>query len=181
MASTRPVYWDTSCFICFLNKSELDRRKICEDVLRHAQLGAITLHTSVWTIAETVRPKAKSLPGARPLTANEIVAIGAVFRWSWITKHDVDQRVAFKAVELSRDFNLSPADAVHAATAIVWRCHVLQRWDRDFDRIKHLIPVESPAMMTAAQSQADMASVEGSFGPQRLGPHPDDFEEPTSP
>jgi len=109
MASpARKVYWDTSCFICFLNRKELDRRKICEDVLRNAQAGNIVLHTSTWTIAETVKPKAKSLPGARTLSAKEIAAIDSMFRWSWIKKIDVDQRIAFRSVELSRDFNLDP-------------------------------------------------------------------------
>jgi predicted nucleic acid-binding protein len=122
----RRVYWDASCFICFLNRAELARREICEDVLRNAQARVIALHTSTWTIAETIKPKAKSLPGARTLTAREIAAIDGMFRWSWIKKIDVDQRIAFKAAELSRDFGLAPSDAVHAATAIIWRLDVLQ-------------------------------------------------------
>src|SRR5438309_357360 len=109
MASARKIYWDTGCFICFLNKNELERRTICEDVLRHAQAGAVELGTSVWSIAETVRPKAKNLPGARPLTPAEIAAIDSMFKWTWIRKFDVDQRIAYRAVELSRDFGMHPA------------------------------------------------------------------------
>ena len=172
MASApRKVYWDTSCFICFLNKAELDRRRICEDVLRNAQAGNILLHTSTWTIAETVKPKAKSLPGSRALSAKEIVAIDGMFRWTWIKKIDVDQRIAFKSVELSRDFNLTPSDAIHAASSIIWKLDVLQKWDRDFSKIGHLIAVEEPAIVTGPTTQTTL------FEPPRLGPHPDDFEQ----
>ena len=174
MADPRKIYWDTSCFICFLNRSETERRRICEDVLRHAQAGKILLHTSTWAIAETVRPRAKSLPHARRLTIQESAAIDGMFRWSWIKKLDVDQRVAFRAVQLSRDFNLTPADAVHAATAILWNLDVLQRWDRDFSRVSHLIPSEDPTILTVSGAQT---SLEGTgFDLPRLGPHPDDFQ-----
>lgn len=173
MADVRRVYWDTSLFICFLNRYELERRRICEDILRHAQAGAILIHTSVWSIAETVRPKAASLPGAKRLTPREIALIEGMFRWSWIRKIDVDQRVAFKAVELSRDFGLSPSDAIHAATAILWKLDALQRWDRDFSRIGQLIAVEDPSPLSRQPTLPE----EG-FEPPRLGPHPDDFETP---
>jgi len=172
MARPRKVYWDTSCFICFLNRSELHRRRICEDVLRNAQAGVIELYTSTWTIAETIKPKAKSIPGARALSAREIAAIDGMFRWTWIRKIDVDQRIAYKAVELSRDFGLTPSDAVHAASAIVWKLDVLQKWDRDFSKVGHLISVEDPAIISAQSAQGEM------FESPRLGPHPEDFEAP---
>ncbi len=176
MARPRRIYWDTSCFICFLNRREIERRAICEDVLRHAQAGQIELHTSVWTIAEVVGPKRKSLPTATRLTAPQIAAVESMFRWSWVKKLDVEQRVAFKAVQLSRDFGLSPSDAIHAATAIVWQLDALQKWDRDFSRIGHLITVEEPVRLSAPGAQTPLAGP--GFDPPRLGPHPDDFEEP---
>jgi predicted nucleic acid-binding protein len=146
--------------------------RLCEDVLRNAQSGTILLHTSTWTIAETVKPKAKSLPGARALSAREITAIDSMSRWSWIKKIDVDQRIAFRSVELSRDFNLTPSDAIHAATAIIWKLDVLQKWDRDFSKVGHLITVEEPSIITPPNPQASM------FESPPLGPHPDDFEPP---
>ena len=142
------IYWDSSCFLCFLNKLEEERRKICEDVLTHAQSGDIVLYTSTYTIAEVIRPKAKSLPGATKLTPEEIEKISGMFQWPWLRKIDVDQRVAMHAVTLSRDYNLYPADAVHAASAILRKAQVLQRWDRDFDKVNHLIKVEEPQMIT---------------------------------
>jgi predicted nucleic acid-binding protein len=146
------IYWDTSCFLCFLNRKEEKRRKICEDILSHAQSGDIVLYTSTYTIAEVIRPKAKALPGAAKLTAQEIDKINGMFQWPWLRKIDVDQRVAMHAVTLARDYNLYPADAVHAASAILRKAQVLQRWDRDFNRIKHLIKVEDPQMITLERS-----------------------------
>ena len=38
MSSTnKKFYWDSSCFICFLNRDETTRRLICEDVRRFAR------------------------------------------------------------------------------------------------------------------------------------------------
>ncbi len=59
--SVKKVYWDTSCFISFLSSShpeETTRAAICEDILNHAKDGKIELWTSVWTMVETIRPKA---------------------------------------------------------------------------------------------------------------------------
>jgi hypothetical protein len=32
----RKIYWDTSMFLCFLNKREADRRLIAQDILDNA-------------------------------------------------------------------------------------------------------------------------------------------------
>jgi hypothetical protein len=93
-----------------------------------------------------------------------------MFRWTWIRKIDVDQRVAYRAVTLSRDFGLKPSDAVHAATAMIWNLDVLQKWDRDFGKVAHLIAIEEPTLLTPPAPQVDL------FEPPRIGPHPDDFD-----
>lgn len=142
------IYWDSSCFLCFLNSAEAGRREICEDILRHAQAGEIHLYTSTYTIAEVIRPKRKSIPDTQRLTPAEIAKIDGMFRWPWLKKIDVDQRVAFKAVELSRDYGLLPADAVHGASAIIHDLDELQRWDRDFSKISSLIQVAEPAKIS---------------------------------
>jgi len=173
MDKIRSIYWDTSCFICFLNRREAERRLICDDILRHAQRNELKIYTSTYTIAEVIRPKNKDIPNSRKLTPPEISKVGDMFRWKWLIKIDVDQRVAFKAVELSRDFGLSPADAVHAASAILWKLEELQAWDRDFSPIKHLIDCENPKRLTA---QLD---IEADDLPQiaPIGPSPEDFDE----
>lgn len=56
----KKVYWDSSCFISLLSgdqSNEAPRASICEDILNHARNDQILLYTSVWTIAETIRPR----------------------------------------------------------------------------------------------------------------------------
>jgi predicted nucleic acid-binding protein len=148
VGNAKRIYWDSSCFLCFLNSAETDRRDICEDILHHAQAREIHLYTSTYTIAEVIRPKGRSISNAHRLTPEEIAKIDGMFRWPWLKKIDVDQRVAFKAVELARDYGLLPADAVHGASAIIHNLDELQRWDRDFSKIASLIQVSDPARIT---------------------------------
>ena len=162
------LYWDTSCFLCFLNPDEGQRRSVCETLLRGARDGQFLILTSTFTISEVVYLKRSSLPNPRRLTPQEADRISAMFRWPWLKKVDVDQRVAFKAVELSRDFDLLPSDAVQAASAILNEVSALHRWDRDFNRIAHLVAVEDPNLL----------NMQGTFGLgmfPRIGPAPEDF------
>jgi len=86
----RRIYWDTSIFLCFLGIGEEVRRRICEDILQHAADGEIRLYTSTYTIAEVIKPKKKSIPNARKLTADEITKIKAMFRWPFLTTIELD-------------------------------------------------------------------------------------------
>jgi predicted nucleic acid-binding protein len=183
MTNPRKIYWDSSCWICLLNPGEMVRRAICEDVLKHADLGTIEIWISTWAIVEVIRPKKPGnsplpawavnciakVPEANPhieelwrrfqasaptpkLTPQQIAKIQGMFQWPYLHKVYVDERVANKAVELARDFGLKPGDSIHAASAILSKCDVLQAWDRDYDRIKHLIPVEEPTMISQQHS-----------------------------
>jgi predicted nucleic acid-binding protein len=144
------IYWDSTVFLCFLKKHEGDRRNICEDILYHARDGRVTLYTSTFTIAEVIRPQTACVAGARPLSREEIAEMQAMFQWPWVKKVDLDQRVARKAVELERDFALSAADSIHAASAIIAQAEVLQHWERkeEFGKVSRLIRVEQPQMLT---------------------------------
>jgi predicted nucleic acid-binding protein len=67
--AVKKAYWDTTCFISYLSGShpnEVSRAVICEDVLQHARSGGIEIWTSVWTIVETIRPKAIYKPTPLP-------------------------------------------------------------------------------------------------------------------
>lgn len=163
----RKLYWDSGLFICFLNRSELERRKICEDILFNARDGLVEIYTSMWTIAEVVRP-GKSLPNAKPLTTPQIDKIQKMFEWRWLKKITLDQRTASYSSTLSRDYNLRPADALHAASAIRAKCDVIQVWDRDFSKINHLIRVEKPTLLSKQGTLIEEVR-------KRIGPHPDDF------
>ncbi len=102
------------------------------------------------------------------LTKDHINKIAGMFEWKYIQKVLIDERTAKKAVELSRDYGLKPADAIHAASAILKKVDALQRWDRDYDKVKSLITVEEPVRLS---SQSDLIH---DF--RKLGPHPEDFE-----
>jgi predicted nucleic acid-binding protein len=144
--SVKTLYWDTSVFLCFLDASENERRKICEDILHHAKDGHVEIATSTFTIVETIRPKWIVPPVA--LTSAQIRIIEGMFRWPWIKKYQVDERLALKAVAIAREFGLKPGDSIHAATAISARADVLQQWDRDFQKVAHLVTVAQPSYET---------------------------------
>lgn len=164
----RRIYWDTGCFLCFLNKKETTRREICEDILQNAKLGKVIIYTSTFTIAEVIYPKRSTLIDTRRLSPAEIIKISGMFRWPWLKKVDLDQRIAFYAVELARDYSMLPADAVQGATAILLKqVDALQRWDRDFSKIAHLITVEEPFRLSTQTSFPNMLPP--------IGPTPDDF------
>ena len=85
------------------------------------------------------------------------------------TTIELDERTANYASDLARDYGLAPADAVQAASAILWKIGVLQAWDRDFNPVSHLITVEQPTFMSRQTSFPEMNRA-------RLGPAPEDFE-----
>ena len=196
MSDPRKIYWDSSCFICFLNREERLRSHMCDDVLKHAQAGTIELWISTWVIVEVIRPKRpgnaplpewaqkviKTVPESKvvledlwrrnqrnnprqKLTEREINLIQGMFEWPFLKKAEVNDRIALKAVDLCRDFGMKPADAVHGATAILWNCSVIQRWDRDFSKIAHLIQSEEPQRISAQET----------FGLNEFGPNSEDF------
>jgi predicted nucleic acid-binding protein len=73
----KKVYWDTSCFIRYLSGTypkEIERSKICEDILMHARNDRIEIWTSVWTIVETIRPRVENRPQPMPLWASLLEA-----------------------------------------------------------------------------------------------------------
>ncbi|MGA8143649.1 MAG: PIN domain-containing protein [Candidatus Acidiferrales bacterium] len=146
----RAIYWDSTVFLCFLKKHEVERRSICEDILRHARDGKLSLYTSSFTITEVIKPLRRESTGPRPLSSDEVADIQGMFQWPWLKKIDLDQRVAQNAVNLGITYALTPADAIHAASAIVAKVDVLQQWERSagFEKISRLVPVETPRMIT---------------------------------
>ena len=165
----RRLYWDTSVFLCFLNRDEEERRTICEDILQHASMEEVHIVTSTYTIVEVIRPKRRAIPKGRPLTPEQVARIKGMFRWPFITTIELDERTALHASDLARGHGLAPADSVHAASAILWKADALQAWDRDFSSVSQLITVEQPQFLSAQRK------FEGMDAP-RIGPRPEDFE-----
>jgi len=197
----RKLYWDSSCFICFLNDAdyEVARRAVCEDVLYNAENGVVELWTSTFTIVEVIRPKRhgsapmpawatraielveKEFPHARnemetlwrryqsndpatKLTPDQIEKIKGMFEWDFVKLIELNQIIANDAVGLCRDYGLKPADSIHAASALARRCSTLQKYDRDYEKIKHLIDVREPEQISPQPSLFT------------LSPKPEDFK-----
>lgn len=164
----RTVYWDTSLFLCFLNREEEERRHICEDILQHASMEEVQIVTSTYTVVEVIRPKRRSV--SQRLSAEQVKKIKDMFRWPFITTIELDDRTSHFASDLARDHGLAPADAVHATSAILWKASVLQSWDGDFLRaVGNYIPVEEPQFMSKQTTFEEMRR-------SRIGPAPEDFE-----
>lgn len=141
------LYWDTSCFLSFVNsKTEKERHKVCSHLLKKAQAGEIVICTSTFAIVEVIRPK--HMPHPTPLTEDVVKMLEGMFKWPFIKKYQVDETIALRAAKLSRETGIKPIDAIHAATAIASACDVLQRWDRDFSKIAHHIKQEEPKYLT---------------------------------
>ncbi len=153
------LYWDASVFLCFLAEEEEERRQICEDILPHAKDGKVEIITSMFTLVEVIRPKAIKYP--KPLTDGQVVLLDGMFKWPWVKKIQVHEDLAREAGKLARAHGLKPADAIHAATAIAEKADQLQRWDYDFQKIAHLIPVTEPAYL----SQMPLLQVRPLIGP----------------
>ena len=141
---------------------------VCEDILQHAARNEVQIYTSTYTIAEVIRPKTKSIATARRLTTEEIEKIRGIFRWPFITTIELDERTALFASDLARDYGFQPADAVQAASAILWKLDALQAWDRDFSAVSDKIRVETPVVISKQRN------LEG-LGPDQIGPTPEDF------
>lgn len=105
-----------------------------------------------------------------------------IFRTSHLAKTGrelirIDQRVAKLAVEIQRDYNLKPADSMHAASALIVKdIAVLQAWDRDYDKIKHLIKVDKPQFVSPAGPLYEKLE-ESAHEQQHLNLSPLNFEE----
>ncbi len=171
--AVKTLYWDTSVFLCFLDANENEKRKICEDILHHARDGHVVIATSTFTIVETIRPK--WIVPASALTPEQIRIIEGMFKWPWIKKYQVDERLALRAVALARDYALKPGDSIHAATAIAAKVDVLQQWDRDFQKIAHLVTVAQPAYETKQMELLEIGPTQLALeeaGKPTIGPAP---------
>lgn len=101
---------------------------------------------------ETLWKRYQANDPATKLTPDQIVKISAMFEWDFIKKIELNELVANEAVKLARDRGMKSADAIHAASAIIRKCDVLQRWDRDFDKVKDLIAVAEPQQISPQAS-----------------------------
>lgn len=85
------------------------------------------------------------------LTEDQINKIeGMFFGWKFLELVRIDKGIAQKAVEIQRDYNLKAGDSIHVASAMAVKVAELQRWDRDFNKVKGLVNVTEPTHITPA-------------------------------
>lgn len=144
MANPQKVYWDSSVWIALI-KGEIvkgvDRCVVPKMILEDAKDGKVTIFISRLTIVEV--HKKRKYPS---LTREEDDKVQVdFFAHEYIKKIDVDNWVAQRANELAWQYNISPNDAIHVASAIKVKAEMLHHWDGDFGKVPpNIMPSEEP-------------------------------------
>ena len=118
-------YWDSNSFSGYLN-GEPEKVVDCEPVLKEAEKGHLLLVTSALTLAEVlfIRHGPKLPPEKR-----EIVA--TFFKADYITVRNVTRATSELARDLFWDHSIQPKDAVHIATAILFKIPIFHTFDSE--------------------------------------------------
>lgn len=139
-------YMDASVFMAHIKEEKVPCRgrtriDITRDLFSDAERGLYKIHTSFLTIAEVRRLKeaGKSLEPDELPTAQRLFT--RYIENQWIEPIVVDRPVSEKAQELGAVYGMSPTDAIHLASAILWQCNVLMVWDKG-TFTKHFSPDE---------------------------------------
>jgi predicted nucleic acid-binding protein len=117
----------------------------------------------------------------RILPESQATRIRQMFEWKFIHLVQVIPAIAHKAVDIAREKNLKPGDAVHVATALHRGCDVIHRWDKDFEKSDSLVKSCEPDWMTDRSQQrlALKPPTETDAGPKpSLFDQHDEAEEP---
>lgn len=144
MPNPQRVYWDSSVWIALI-KGEVvdgvDRCTVPRMILEDAKDGKVTIFISRITIVEVHKKKKH-----KSLTKEEDDRVQSqFFAHEYIKKIDVDNWVAQRANELAWEYNITPNDAIHVASAIKVKAEVLHYWDGDFEKIpSEIMPCERP-------------------------------------
>lgn len=136
---SKRVYWDSCCFIDWIENRRADRIAMLRSVIDAAINDEVVIVASTLALAEVVRCN-----GNEPLSDEDDERIKRFFNASrYIEMRVMDRRVAAKAREIHRETlaNLGPyspkvplSDCIHIATALLSGCSVLHTFDE-----KHLL------------------------------------------
>jgi len=116
-------YWDSDAFLGHLS-GEPDKADACSSVLEAAEAGRIVIVTSALTIAEVLYIK-----GHKPIPTAHREKVSAFFKQPFISVQNVTRRISELAREVYWDHGVRPKDAVHVATALVYKIPVLNTFD----------------------------------------------------
>lgn len=118
-------YWDKVVFISFLTEKDECRTEAFRALLRNIEmpLADARLILSAYVVAE-VHPS-----NSYNKDHQEILHDMFMTDRNYVQFYAVTRRIAFRAVELTRDYSVSNADAVHLATASEARVDVFYTYD----------------------------------------------------
>lgn len=117
------VYWDSNAFLGYL-KEESDKVETCGHVLQAAENGLLVIVTSAFTLAEVIY-----LKGSTKLPTEQRAKVDAFFKAEFISVRNVTRTTAELASDLVWDHNIRPKDAIHVATACLYKVPVLHTYD----------------------------------------------------
>lgn len=142
----RKPYLDASVFIAWI-KGEVvagaERGKIAAHILTLAERGEFLIHTSAITLAEVHKKRRKPT-----LEESEDEQVLAYFEHDYVKLIDVDRRIGEQANGFSRQYSISPNDAIHLACALRAECDVLLAWDSPLTGVTHpAIRIEEPRII----------------------------------
>lgn len=128
----RRFYWDACAWIAFIQQEQLpdpngiveDRESMCRSVLVAAKEGKAEIVTSTLSLAEVCKNPAS--------VSREAGRFADFLELDYVLLVSVDRAVGEKAREIMQGgiASLKPADAIHAATAIVANVEALHTFDR---------------------------------------------------
>ena len=130
MAKKERRYWDSDCFLNFLEKAE-GNYEMCQAIIDLAEKGEVEIVTSALTLAEVLYLKPhKKVPPA------DAKKISEFFKQDYILIVELDRVIAEDAQKLFWNHStLDPKDAVHVATAIKVHADTLDTFDGNLRKL----------------------------------------------
>ena len=116
-------YWDSCAFLALI-QNEHGRADACQETLTEAQGGHFIIFTSALTLAETLWMRS-----GPKLGEEKARILNNFFRRSFIRVLNVDRAIAERAQRLVWDGSVKPKDAIHIATALRYKCELLETFD----------------------------------------------------
>lgn len=133
-------YLDSSVFIAEIKQETqicpggLMRWEIAHRILEDARGGRYVIYTSTVTLAEVRRIRGQNIQ----LEASELEEVRSKFaeflEHEYMYLIEVNREIGEKAQDLGAQYDFTPIDAIHLASAIWWRCDVLLVWDKELTK-----------------------------------------------